>query len=63
MKLHAITLFALAAAAAVGYFVVHAEPARCVQWCSPVVCYNGSASNAGCVCMNPGPKGQCVSFD
>ena len=63
MKRNVITLFALAAAAAVGYFVVNAEPARCILWCSPVVCYSSGACNAGCVCMNPGPEGQCVSFD
>ena len=65
MKRHAIAFFALAALAAVGYFLVHADSARCgtFKWCTPVVCYSGAACNAGCVCMNPGPNGQCVSFD
>ncbi len=63
MKRHAIVFFAVALAATVGYFVVDAEPARCILWCSPVVCYSGDACNAGCICMNPGPSGQCVNFD
>ena len=52
------------AAFTVGY-CVYAPPAPCgwFKWCSPVVCYTGSQCNTGCTCMNPGPKGQCVSFD
>ncbi len=52
----------LLAALAIGYFAVNAPPAQC-QWCSPTPCVNSGQCNTGCVCMNPGPYGQCVSFD
>lgn len=61
-----ITIFGLllAGAFAIGY-CSNAPPARCgwFTWCSPVACYNSQACGHDCVCMNPGPRGQCVSFD
>jgi hypothetical protein len=60
----AIASLMLAAALAVGY-VISTPPAQCgwFKWCSPVICYSSGQCNAGCTCMSPGPKGQCVSFD
>jgi len=48
------------------HFAASTSPAHCegVTSCLPTVCYSTAAcSNSACICMNPGPRGQCVSFD